>query len=219
MKKCLNCNIQVGGHTDTCPLCQNILTGDVTTNDNWPPMLKLKKQAFFYKLQLFLVLAAIVVGLSLDFLLELNNGKHWSLIASISLFVIEVVVFGFLKKSIVIAKIISISILHIAMLLILAGWYYNFLHTVAYLIIPILISAALIANFVFSLIDNADNALVYLLGNILIGIIAYAVLIFSHRNRTLAWTICLMISVVTFIGIAVFKGGKVLSEVQKRMNF
>lgn len=218
MKKCLNCNIEVGGHVDTCPLCQNLLTDGVETPDNWPPLVKLKKQAFFYKLQLFLVLVAMVICLSLDFLMDINRGKHWSLIVSLTLFTAEVIVWRFIKKSVVVAKIISISILHIAMLLVLTGWYYNFLHPIAYVVIPIMISAALIANFVFSLIDNNDNALVYLLGNIVVGILSYVVLAFSHRSRTLPWTICLMISVVTFIGIAVFKGGKVMIEIQKRMH-
>lgn len=218
MKKCLSCNIEVGGNTDTCPLCQNLLSGDISSPNNWPQMVKLKKQAFFYKLQLFIVLVVVVVSLSLDFLMDLNRGRHWSLIVSISIMMIEIVVWRFIKKSVVVAKIISVSILHIAMLLVLTGWYYNFLHPIAYVVIPIMISAALIANFVFSLIDNADNALIYLLGNILIGIVAYIVLLFSHRSRTLPWTICLMISAVTFIGIAVFKGGKVISEVQKRMH-
>jgi len=218
MKKCLNCNIEVGGHTDTCPLCQNLLSGETDSPDNWPPMLKLKKQAFFYKLQLFLVLVSVVISLSLDFLLDLNNGKHWSFVVSAALLVTEIVVWRFISKSVVVAKIISVSILHVAMLLVLTGWYYNFLHPIGYIVIPIMISAALIANFVFSLIDTADNALIYLLGNIFVGIVAYVVLIFSHRSRTLPWTICLMISVVTFIGIVVFKGGKVISEVQKRMH-
>lgn len=219
MKKCLNCNIEVGGSTDTCPLCQNMLTGNESTPNNWPTLVKLKKQAFFYKLQLFIVLTSIVVALSLDFLLELNNGKHWSLIVALTIFMVEITVLHFIKKSVVIAKIISLSTLNIAFILVVTGWYYNFLHPIAYLVLPIMISAALIANFIFSLLDTADNALVYLLGNILIGVLSYLVLIFSHRNRTIAWTICLMISVVTFIGIAVFKGSKVWSEVQKRMNF
>jgi len=219
MKKCLNCKIEVGGNVDTCPLCQNPLTGDEASANNWPPIVKLKKQAFVYKLQLFLVLTAIVVSLSLDYLIGLHGSKHWSHIASLGLFTLEVIVWGFIKKSIIIAKIISISILHVAMLLVLIGWYYDFLHIVAYLVIPIMISAALIANFVFSFIDVIENTMVYLLGNILVGIVAYLMLVLSHRDTSIAWTVCLMISVISFLGIAVFNGGKVISEVQKRMNF
>ncbi|MCR5419513.1 MAG: hypothetical protein K6E98_00705, partial [Lachnospiraceae bacterium] len=62
----MNCKIKIGGTTDTCPLCQNSLSGEPSGN-NWPSPNKLRTQAFFYKLQLFIILAAIAVGVSLDF--------------------------------------------------------------------------------------------------------------------------------------------------------
>ena len=218
MKNCLNCGISIGGDRETCPLCQNSITGEGTAN-NWPDSEKLKKQAFWYKLQLFIVLSIVIVGLGLDFILELNKGKHWSFIVAIWLIVAELVFRGFLKKSPVVAKILSIGVLHISLLLILTSWYYEFLNPVIYIVIPILMSVTLCANLVFSLIDTNENAMVYLLANILAGLVAYAVLELGYKSRTLSWTICLMISAVTLLGILIFKGKKVLSEIQKRMNF
>jgi len=218
LKKCLNCGIDVGGENETCPLCQNTLTGDASPY-NWPPMKKLKKQAFLYKLQLFIVLTLIVVGLTLDYMLDLNGGKHWSMIISIWMVVVEIVVRGFIKKSLVVAKILSISMLHISMLLLFTSWYYGFKTPIIYVVIPILMCVTLIANLVFSLIDTRDNAMVYLLVNILSGFVSYIVLEIGHKSRTLPWTICLMLSGVTLIGIVIFKGKEVLNEIQKRMNF
>lgn len=188
--------------------------------NNWPGADKLKKQAFAYKLQLFIMLAIVVVSLGVDFLLEIDFGglKHWSLILTTWILVIEIVVRGFIKRSFVIAKILSVSVLHLGMLLVLTSWYYNFLRPMLYMVLPIVLSATLVANLVFSLIDKTENALVYLLANILGGIIPYIVLMLSHRTRSIAWFVCLMISAVTFIGIVVFKGRKVWLEVQKRMN-
>ncbi|HCM92281.1 MAG TPA: hypothetical protein DIS78_06935 [Lachnospiraceae bacterium] len=218
MKKCLNCNIEIGGHTDTCPLCQNSLTGEATP-DNWPRPLKLKAQAFLYKLQLFIVLAAIVVGLSLDFLLELNNGTHYSLIIAMWLIVFEFDLSRNIKRSFIIARTISVTVLHICILLLITGRYYGFFDLTAYLLVPILLGAVLIANTIFSLIDTTENALVYLLSTILVIVIVYSVMKAGRITTGLTWDICLMTSVVSLIGIIIFKGRKVSNEVRKRINF
>lgn len=218
MKQCLSCNISVGGNAETCPLCQNALEGDEVTAGNWPSMSKLKKQAFFYKLQLFIVLALCVVSLSMDFLLDLNDGRHWSLVLTFAAVVIEIMLKRFLKNSVVVAKIITISVTNAAVILLVAGWFFDFIPIVIFIIIPILLGASLIANLVFSLVDKSGNALVYLLANIFFGTVMYIGLAIGRLNRTLPWTICLMISAVTFLGIVIFKGKKVVHEVQKRMN-
>ena len=214
----MNCNILVGGNRETCPLCQSSLTGTASPN-NWPSPSKLRKQAFVYKLQLFIVLAAIVVGLSLDFLLEINNGTHYSLIFSLWLIVFELDLWSNIKKVFIISKTVSISILHISLLLLLTSWYFNFYEITVFLIIPILTGSALLANMTFAMIDTRENAMVYLLENILLVFIVYAWLKAKYDNPGLIWTIILMISLVCLIGIIIFKGRKVSNEIQKRMNF
>ena len=218
MRKCLNCNIEIGGNIDTCPLCQNSLTGEATGN-NWPSPRRLRAQALLYKLQLFLVLAAITVGISLDFLLELNNGRHYSLIIALWLIIFELDLRANIRRLFVISKTVSISTLHICLLLLLTAWYFDFFDVTAYMIIPILLGSVLLANLFFTMIDTTENALVYLLANILLVMIIYASLRIKGIDAGLVWAICLMISFVALIGIVIFKGRKVSNEIQKRMNF
>ena len=218
MRKCLNCNIEIGGNIDTCPLCQNSLTGEATGN-NWPSPRRLRTQALLYKLQLFLVLAAITVGISLDFLLELNNGRHYSLIIALWLIIFELDLRANIRRLFVISKTVSISTLHICLLLLLTAWYFDFFDVTAYMIIPILLGSVLLANLFFTMIDTTENALVYLLANILLVMIIYASLRIKGIDAGLVWAICLMISFVALIGIVIFKGRKVSNEIQKRMNF
>lgn len=218
MKQCMSCGIEVGGMAQTCPLCQNTLVGEDLPN-NWPSLTKFKKQAFLYKLQMFIVLACSVVALSLDFLLDINTGKHWSLIVAATVFIFEVMLRGLLKKNIIIAKLISWILCGVAIVLLITGSYFGFLNVIIYTVLPIMIGVSLVVNFVFSIIDKTENALVYLLVNILVSVVPYVIFAIGPFERTLTWTICLMIGMVTFIGIAVFKGRKVLKEVQKRMNF
>ncbi len=218
MKTCMNCNIKIGGRTDTCPLCQNSLSGEATEN-NWPTPTRLKTQAFLYKLQLFVVLAVIVVGLSLDFLLNLNNGKHYSLIFSLWFIVFEWDLSSNIKKLFVPSRVVSISILHICILLLITGNFFDFFDIMAFMVVPILIGAALLANTALSMTDTSDNAMIYLLENILLIFIVYAVLKAKHIDTGLVWTICLMLGLVSLIAVIIFKGRKVSSEIQRRMNF
>lgn len=218
MRKCLNCNIEIGGRYDTCPLCQNSLTGEAT-QDNWPTPKKLKTQALLYKLQLFLALAAIAVGLFLDFLLELNDGRHYSIIIALWLIIFELDLSRNIKRLFVITRTLSISVLHICILLLITAWYYGFFDITAFMVIPILLGSILLTNLVFSLIDTTENALVYLLSTILIIVVIYGIMRARHINTGLTWDICLMTCVVSLIGIIIFKGRKVSNEVRKRINF
>ena len=217
MKRCLNCDIEVGGETEVCPLCQHGLTGEASAN-NWPNLLRLKKQALLYKIQLFAVLAMIVVGLGLDFLLELNNGKHWSLLGTLFMIVLELLLKGFLKKKNVPSKIVSLSAFWITVILVLTAYYYDFMGPIVYMVVPIMLNAVIVADWVLTLIDKSGNSLVYLLVNILAALVIYGVLFFKKYFISLPWNICLMVSVVSLIGMFVFKGRNVTGEVEKRMN-
>lgn len=218
MKKCLNCNINIGGNTDTCPLCQNSLTGEASAN-NWPSPKLLKARALIYRLQLFMVLTVIVVALSLDFLMSLNNGTHYSLIIAMWLIVFELQLRSNIRRNFVISRTVSNGIIYSGILLLITGYCFDFYDVAAYMIVPILLTAALLANTTFSMVDTTDNALVYLLGNILLVIVIYTVMRINGTKTGLVWTICLMVSIVSLIGIIVFKGRKVSAEIQKRMNF
>lgn len=217
MKICSSCKINVGGDRKMCPICQSSLMGEASVS-YWPEMKKLRLQSFFFKLQLFILLALATVSLALDFLLDLNSGKHWSLLILLWVVTMEMLIRHFLKKSVVVAAIVTDSAIHITLLLIVTGWYLGFLNPIVMYVAPSAIMALLIANLVFSLIDRHGNAIVYLLANILIGVVPYVVMYIIHKDIPITWTICLMVTAITFIGICVFRGKMVTTEIQKRMT-
>lgn len=218
MKKCTNCNIEFDGGRKLCPLCHNSLTG-VATYTNWPPLHSFKKKAFLYKLQLFIVLAAIVISISLDFLLKLNNGVHYSLLILMWGLTTEFLIRTFIKRNSFPSKIVSVSVVTLSVLLGITSYYLGFFDPIFYIVIPIIISATIISNFIFTFIDKRGNAMIYLLATIIIGIVPYIVLAIVQKESILVWNICWMISLVCALGIIVFKGKKVLIELQKRFNF
>lgn len=217
MKKCLNCNLHIGGARQQCPFCNARLVGE-SSELNWPHPKKLRWQSFLYKLQLFIVLALMVLSISLDFMLELNTGKHWSIPVALWALSLEVLLRYFINKSVVVPAIVTESAIHAMLLLIFTGWYLGFLNPITRYVVPIVIVATLITNFVFSLIDKHGNALIYLLCNIVIPLVPYVILIIRKSVIPITWTICVNTSIITLIGICVFRGRSVLNEIEKRMS-
>lgn len=218
MKHCLNCNIKIGGTWDECPICQNTLGGNETVN-LWPDAMRLKKAAFLYKLQLFLILASTAVCLIIDFLMEVHRHKHWSLIVALWALFFEILISKITERKNVPAKIFTLSTFEILLILMLTGYYLDFFWLCIYYFAPISISVMLILNFIFSLADKHSNALVYLLCNLIVAIVPYMIFYVYFHKVHLTWSVCLILSAITFIGIIVFKGRAVTSEIQKRLNF
>ena len=88
-------------------------------------------------------------------------------------------------------------------------------------IVPILCSVTLVLNFIFAFVNRrfTENGLVYLLLNIVVGVVPYIGLTLRHSVRPpLAWVICLVISMITFLGLVIFKGRSLLAEFEKRLH-
>ena len=94
------------------------------------------------------------------------------------------------------------------------------------LVVPILCCTALVCNFIFAFLRSrfTANALVYLLMNIGIGVLPYILLFFriDYSGRldahSLPWVICLIISVITFLGLVIFRGRALKNEIVKRLH-
>ena len=88
-------------------------------------------------------------------------------------------------------------------------------------IVPILCSVTLVLNFIFAFVNRrfTENGLVYLLLNIVVGVVPYIGLTLRHSVRPpMAWVICLVISMITFLGLVIFKGRSLLAEFEKRLH-
>lgn len=218
MKYCPGCRMRVGGNFDQCPLCQNDLQGDGEENI-FPFSVKLNKQSFLYKLQLFICLAVLMVCLAIDFLIGINGDKHWSLLALVWIIGSQICIRGLIKKHSTISRLVSYISVGAAVFLAYTFWFLSGVSIYFNYILPSMCCATLVIHFVFSMADKAKNALVYFLVNILVAVVPTPVLIAYGRDVPLLWTICLTVSGVTFAGLVIFKGGRVLTEIQKRLNF
>lgn len=218
MKICPNCRIQTGCVGDICPICQNGLEGDSEAEYYWPPAQKLKKQSLFYKIQLLVVLVGVVISLGLDFLMDLRGELHWGLIVAVWGIAMELVLHRILKRWFIIPQVIGRVIINCIILILLTAWYAKFWELAVVYIIPIIVIGALITNFILALIDKTENAMVYLLCSVAGGIIPFIGMLIVRGKSPILWSVCIMLSGIFVIGIAIFKGGKMLQEIRKRTN-
>lgn len=217
MKKCMNCKIYVGGNGNQCPICQNALIGEGSP-DNWPTLNKLRLKSMLYKMQLFVALVIAVTVFALDYLMELNGGYHWCVPIIVWALTLELLIRHFIKKSVSPIAIITDVVGHVCVLLLYTSWYFGFFNIIAFCVIPIMLMALIVTNFTLSFTEKKGNSMVYLLSSMLAGTIPYIVFMLKKVNITMEWTICLLISVIAFIAICVFKGRAVANEIEKRMN-
>ncbi len=217
MKTCPHCNIKVGGHTNECPLCQNQLIGEGIDN-LWPDPLSYKGQSILYSIQLFVALSGTAVSLCIDFLLGKHGNLHWSLQVLLWVIICEALLKRFSNNHHNKSGVLTISMMIIAIAMLVTAHFAGFWDPVMRVMVPVFIIIALVVNFIMALMDTSGNALSYLLSSIATTLIAYLVFFLQKKDISLAWTICLMVGLVTLIGVCVFMGRRVILEIQKRTS-
>lgn len=219
MKTCKHCKITVGGEANICPLCQTKLKGE---NDEpyFPYKWKPKQIPLAIKILIFLLLSACVVFLILDLTYSLFDNFHPSIMTLVWIICILITTKHYIKNHRSIPKMIFGAMVLASLLTYITGKVYGFEWLAIDYIIPIWCCLTLIVNFVFCLIKAvfAESALIFMLLNIIVGIISYITILINNDDVPVSWMICLLLSIITFIGIAVFKGKTVFYEIQKRMH-
>lgn len=220
MKNCPHCNINVGGTYERCPLCQSTLQGDATI-DMFPRSDKRTAGSVPVKIITFILVLGSVICMSLDFLLIEKEHIHFGLIV----LTWSVAVLWYIHKVIrnrrVLSQLVAMAVILFSISAVITEIIVGFRGITTGYIVPYMISAALITNFILSLIDRNDrySATFYVIWSIFIGIIPSLVMLIVKKSAPLAWEICFFISAAALVGLLVFKGRAVISELQKRLHF
>lgn len=226
MKQCPHCHIRVGGSGRYCPLCHTPLEGVPTPDDApWfppspPPG---RRMPLAMKVLVFLLLAGAFVCTGIDYLiLEPGEagGLHWSLAVWVCVAAALLLLRALFLGSHNAPKLLFQLLVGTALVAGFLDWFLG-LGGVSYrFIIPILCSVTLVLNFLFAFVNRrfTENGLVYLLLNIAVGITPYIALSAMRTRPPLPWIICLLISVITFLGLVIFKGRDLRTELAKRLH-
>lgn len=212
MKKCRKCGIEVGGDLRECPLCRSKLTGDECT-PYWPEQSELKKASAFYKKQLIVVALACVVVLILGLTAFRSlHTHHWVLVILWAV-VAEVIIRSILKKYRPMLEILTeIAFAVCALCGFSAIWFAPFFYPV-----PIIITGIVIVDFCFALADKRGFYLVTFLCSILIGAIAYVLVVIFMRDISIWWHISIASCAAAFFIMFIVKGKFVFSEIKRRL--
>lgn len=223
MKICTSCQINVGEYYECCPLCQNGLEEGRCQADNnsypyFPSLQKIKTLSLFHKIQMFVMVSLCILFLALDYMFELNSGVHWSLIVTVWVAGVEVFVSPLFKRRYApLYLVMDISVVFILASFVTVEYLGGMFILTEYMI-PVVIMITLLFYFIYCLVDKKGNALVFAICSVVVGIIPGLVMFLIYRKAPIMWKICLLISLITLTGLIVFKGAKVLNEMQKRLN-
>lgn len=225
MRTCPHCHIAIGGDSEYCPLCQNRLSGPAEA-PWWPHLTApVHRFAMLYKIVAFLLLAGTVVAAAVDFLLIETPHRHGSLLLLVWVLAALLVLRGVLRRRYNGPRQVFLLLLLVSGLLIFTDWFNGYTGYSVDLVIPILCSVTLVCNFIFAFWRSrfTRNALVYLLLNIGVGVLPY--LLLASRigdgevsTHSIPWVVCLIISVITFLGLLIFQGRELRSELEKRLH-
>lgn len=225
MKTCPHCNIHIGGAAAYCPLCQNRISGPDEA-PWWPKITPpVRRFALLYKIIAFVLLAGVVAGAAVDFLLIETPHRHESLVVLAWVLVALLELRAVLRRRFNGPRQVFTLLLLISGLLVFTDWFHGYRGYSIDLVIPILCSVTLVCNFVFAFWRShfTQNALVYMLLNIGVGVLPYLLLFFRIGTgrldtHSIPWVICLIISAVTCLGLIIFQGRALRSELEKRLH-
>lgn len=218
MQRCEKCGISLVGSHAFCPLCQGPVSGTPQPEEEIFPVLPLKKPRLWVRIMAFLSVA--IAGISLAVNYAFPSGGWWCILVAAGLACLWVS-FGF---AVIKRRNIPKSIVWQTIILSLAafGWDHFTGHhgwSVNY-VIPLLCTSALLAVILVGRITRHRLAdyLVYLILNILLGIIPLIFLLWGQLYVRWPSLLCLTISLLSLAALAIFRGSSLLAEVQRRTH-
>ena len=217
MKTCPNCKIRVGGAPAYCPLCQSQLLGEPEA-PLWPRVMpETRSFTLFYKIFAFLLLSAALISVAVDYWF---GWLGWSVVVVVCvaafLFTLRVAMRTYQS----VPRLLFQLLLAVSIVTVICDFYTGWDGFSLRWVAPILCSVTLILNFILSFVKRgfAENGLVYLLMNILLGAVPYLGVWLLWEETPVAWVVCLLISAITFLGLVVFQGRTLGRELHRRLH-
>ena len=213
MKRCENCNIEVGGNLKACPLCKSKLVGS-DERPYWPSQTKLKKKSKLYKIQLAIALLACVTSIVVDKIIHPEPDVTWWPLFVLWIVAAELVIRIVMKRYRPIPEIATEFAVSVGALLGFTSiWYPDLFY-----MIPVLIVITVGLDLSFVLLDKRGYTMVFLIYAILIGAItSIAAIIFTPGDAWL-WSISLGVCICASLTVLIANGRFVLSEIKRRFS-
>jgi len=216
---CKNCDIQIWGHPNCCPLCGTKLTG-VRLRDSAFPEIPPPRQPrrFAFNLVIFITIAAAIISFVINYVTPHDSWWFLFVMGGLGSFWAAFAVALFKRRNIyklIVWQEVIFILLSFAWDLLTGynGWSLNF-------VIPILCASTLIALTIVAKATHCDvrDYLVYLVIGIVTGLFSLIFLLFRVVTIMIPTMICLGTCLIFLSALFVFEGKTLVTELKRRMH-
>lgn len=220
MRYCPKCNVTVTGNRQRCPLCQSALVTAAGSEEELFPHVPTtyRRYNLFFRVLIFASIAGAVISGAVNLLLPQTG--FWALTVIGAVACAWLVLYIAVHKRRNIPQSILYQVLIASILILvwdwLTGWH---LWSLDYAL-PSLYVAAFIALAISAKVLRlrADDYLIYLCVDLLLGFIPALFILFQWVDVLYPSVICVALSVITLAAILVFQGNTLMREVKKRFH-
>lgn len=220
MRYCEKCNVSVTGELRQCPLCQGTLTGDADREGNVFPEIPLIRNPYWLIIRLLLFGTIVVCTVCIAVNFSFPERGWWSLLVAAGLCSGWITVGLAIKKRGKPLKAILWQVCVGSVIIVLwdyctgfTGWSIDF-------VLPILYTCAMVAIFIIARLMHRriQDYLVYLILNILLGMIPLILLLAGVIHTVYPSLVCVVVSVIYLSALVIFAGNALKEEWIRRMH-
>lgn len=220
MKYCNKCGVEIVGSLTFCPLCQNELQVEGKTMEDVFPRIEERKASSHIVLKILGFISLIVGILCVFFNMLIPAESYWSLIVILTVgcvwlsFAIAVAKHRNLLKYLLYQSVI-ISLFAVFLDYSTGGYGWSFTF-----VVPIVLTLAMVVMYLLSKILHLQvgDYMIYLLLDALFGIIPVVFLVTDQVQTDIPSLVCILGSIISVIGLIVFEGRNMLSELKRRLH-
>lgn len=219
MLYCTHCKLKISGERTNCPLCKMPLCSGTPCEETFPEVLpKNRSLHLFWRILLFLSIAACIICATINY--SIPESGQWSLFVIAGVACMWVSISTAVKKRHNIYKNILWQVAVISSLAVMwdfitgwHGWSLDF-------VIPGVCTCAVLTLSITArcMHLHIEDYLVYLLIDVLFGIVPLIFLAFNLVHFTYPSVICVAICLLYLAALFVFEGKNITAEIKKRLH-
>ena len=219
MSYCSKCQIEVKGNLNFCPLCQNELQNKAIEMEHVYPAVEPRSTSHMI-LKIFGFIAIIISAVAVFWNIVFPYKTAWSfLIVGIMGFVWLSLAVA-IKKHRHIIKYLWYQILILGLLTLFIDYMTGNYGWAISIVIPCLLTTAMIVMTILPKILHLQvgDYLIYILFDALIGIGLYIFITTGDAITDVPSIICILVSMILVVGMTIFEGKTMMSELKRRLH-
>ncbi len=219
MKYCNNCNVNVVGKRKICPLCQDRLTGDKSSEEVFPKVsFVYREYSMFFKVILLISIITATVSVGINILLPDTGAWSVFILGGLGSVWASLITLLNQRKNIpknIVYQVMTISVMALIWDFLIGwrGWSINY-------VIPLACVFAMISMAIISKIRRfpIEDYILYIIIDGLFGVIPILFILFGFLDVLYPTVICIATSIISLSTIMIFEDKKLMAEIKRRLH-